>query len=109
MYHFDAMSGESPAFATVNEAPLESYVGLPTGVNESDCPEVKSMFTDLPSAVSAGQLAIIFFFSKNPKLVRSAGRTACERIATVLSRSWGSYPRSHHGGKESLQSHVVEE
>ena len=60
MYHFDAMSGESPSFATVNEAPLESYVGLPTGVNESDGPEVKSMLTDLPSAVSAGQLAMIF-------------------------------------------------
>lgn len=59
MYHFDAMSGESPAFATVNEAPFEPYVGLPWGVNELDSPEVKSMFTDLPSAASAGQLAMV--------------------------------------------------
>ena len=57
MYHFDAMSGESPACATVNETPFESYVGVPSGVKELDSPEVKSMFTDLPSAVSAGQSA----------------------------------------------------
>ena len=50
------MSGESPDFATVNEAPFESYVGAPWVVKESDSPDVKSIVTDLPSAVSAGQL-----------------------------------------------------
>lgn len=58
MYHFDAMRGESPACATENEAPFGPYVGLPWGVKELDCPEVKSMLTDLPSAVSGGQLAV---------------------------------------------------
>ena len=58
MYHLDAMSGESPAFATAKEAPFESYEGVPWVVKESDCPDVKSIFTALPSAVSGGQLPV---------------------------------------------------
>ena len=58
MYHFDISCGESPDFAMVNLAPLESYVGFPCGVNESEAPCVKSMLTALPSAVSGGQLPI---------------------------------------------------
>ena len=57
IYHFETRRGESPDAATVNEAPFEPYVGLPWGVNESEAPDVKSIFTDLPSAVSGGQLA----------------------------------------------------
>lgn len=53
------MSGESPAFATAKEAPFESYEGMPWVVKESDCPEVKSIFTALPSAVSGGQLPVM--------------------------------------------------
>ena len=56
MYHFEVTRGESPGLATVKLAPLESYVGLPWGVKESDGPSVKSMLTDLPRAGSAGQL-----------------------------------------------------
>ena len=56
MYHFDISSGESPDFATVKEAPLESYVGLPCGVKESDAPAVKSILTAFPSAGFGGQL-----------------------------------------------------
>lgn len=54
MYHFDVSVGESPVFATVNAAPLESYVGFPWGVKLSDA-EVKSMLTVRPSAESGGQ------------------------------------------------------
>lgn len=56
MYHFELSRGESPGSATVNEAPLESYVGLPCGVKESEGPAVKSMVTALPKAGFAGQL-----------------------------------------------------
>lgn len=56
MYHLEVNCGESPGLATVKLAPLESYVGLPWGVKESDGPSVKSMLTDLPRAGSAGQL-----------------------------------------------------
>ena len=56
MYHLDVNWGESPPFATVKPAPSVEYVGLPCGVNESDCPDVKSILTDLPRAVSGGQL-----------------------------------------------------
>ncbi len=59
MYHFDTNCGESPDFATVNLAPLESYVGFPWGVKESEAPCVKSILTNLPSAVSGGQLPTI--------------------------------------------------
>lgn len=58
MYHFDVNWGESPDLATVNEAPLELYVGLPWGVKESDAPSVKSIVTDLLRAGSAGQLPV---------------------------------------------------
>lgn len=58
MYHLDAISGESPDFATVKEAPFELYVGVPWLVKESEAPEVKSIVTSLPSAVSAGQLPV---------------------------------------------------
>ena len=54
-YHFEVIVGESPDFATVKPAPFESYVGAPEAVNSSDAPEVKSMLTLLPRAVSAGQ------------------------------------------------------
>ncbi len=60
MYHFEAISGESPDFATVKEAPFESYDGEPWAVNESDGPDVKSMVTSLPSAVLGGQLPMDF-------------------------------------------------
>lgn len=56
MYHFELSCGESPDLATVKVAPLESYVGLPWGVKESDAPSAKLMLTDLPRAGSAGQL-----------------------------------------------------
>lgn len=59
MYHFDVSWGESPDLATVKEAPLESYEGLPCEVKESEAPEVKSIVTDFPSAVSGGQLPIM--------------------------------------------------
>ncbi len=59
MYHFDVNSGESPDFATVKAAPLESYVGLPFDVKSSEGPWVKSMVTDLPRAGSAGQLPAV--------------------------------------------------
>lgn len=49
------MRGESPGFAIVKPAPLLPYVGSPVGVNWDEGPEVKSMVSDLPSAVSAGQ------------------------------------------------------
>ena len=60
MYHFEVSWGESPDLATVKPAPFESYVGFPWGVKESEDPDVKSMVTDLPSAVSAGQLPVIY-------------------------------------------------
>ena len=56
MYHLDAINGESPDLATVKEAPFESYDGEPWVVNESEAPDVKSMVTSLPNAVSGGQL-----------------------------------------------------
>ncbi|KAL8757778.1 MAG: hypothetical protein Q9184_004116 [Pyrenodesmia sp. 2 TL-2023] len=56
MYHFELSRGESPGSATVNEAPLESYVGLPCGVKESEGPAEKSTVTALPKAGFAGQL-----------------------------------------------------
>lgn len=59
MYHFDINCGESPGAAMVNLAPLESYVGFPWGVKESEGPCVKSILTDLPSAVSGGQLPTV--------------------------------------------------
>lgn len=56
MYHFEFSCGASPDLATVKEAPLESYVGLPWGVKESEAPEAKSIATALPSAVFGEQL-----------------------------------------------------
>jgi hypothetical protein len=55
MYHLDVSKGESPDFATVKVTPLELYVGLPVATKLSELPLVKSMLTDFPSAVSAGQ------------------------------------------------------
>lgn len=54
MYHFEVSWGESPDLATVNETPLESYVGLPCGVKLSE-DEVKSILTVRPRAESGGQ------------------------------------------------------
>lgn len=75
MYHFEVSCGESPDFATVKEAPFESYVGLPCGVNESEDPDVKSMFTVLPSAVSGGQLPGIWISDELASLLRSDRKT----------------------------------
>ena len=75
-------------------------------MNELDCPEVKSMVTDLPSAVSAGQLAMgcqqQAQTGPEPKTL-----TTCERIAigVALSRSRSSCPCSHDGGNECLRPH----
>ena len=57
MNHFEFRPGESPDFATANDAPLESYVGPdPTGRNSPEAPRVKSILIDLPRAGSAGQV-----------------------------------------------------
>ena len=56
MYHLELTCGASPDLATVKEAPLESYVGLPCGVKESEGPEAKSIATALPNAEFGGQL-----------------------------------------------------
>ena len=92
MYHFDVNCGESPDLATVNEAPLESYVGLPWGVKESDAPFVKSTVTDLPRAGSAGQLPVhplvsILRLGVGPFSVH----TTCEGVAGRVSLSYRRY------------------
>lgn len=56
MYHFEFNCGASPDLATAKEAPLESYVGFPCGVKESEAPEAKSIATALPKAVFGAQL-----------------------------------------------------
>ena len=58
MYHFEVNCGLSPPLATDKPAPSDEYCGLPCGVKESDSPDVKSIFTDFPSAVSGGQLPV---------------------------------------------------
>ena len=104
MYHFDAIKGESPSFATANEAPLESYVGLPEGVKELDSPEVKSILTDLPRAGSAGQPAVIILAIR-PIGLGGSGLTTSERIATLSAR----YPCRQDDREEYLRSHIEEE
>lgn len=52
MYHFEEMEGESPDFEMVKAAPLELYVGAPDAVKSLEEPEVKSILTLFPSAVS---------------------------------------------------------
>ena len=87
MYHFETRSGESPDPATVNEAPFEPYVGLPWAVNESEAPEVKSIFTDLPSAVSGGQLPLRLLADDLIIETSLKIHTTCERIAVGVGLS----------------------
>ena len=54
MYHREVSCGESPDCRTLKPTPLEPYVGLDWGVKLSEAPCVKSMFTVLPNAESAG-------------------------------------------------------
>ncbi len=79
MYHLDAMSGASPDPATVKEAPFESYVGVPWAVKESDCPAVKSILTDLPSAVSGGQLPVVILEFKPANFLLGSGNVPSVR------------------------------
>ena len=62
-------------------------------MNELDSPEVKSIFTDLPNAVSAGQLALECL-SARCEPIGSQVLTTCERVAIAvgLSRSWDNCP-----------------
>ena len=55
MYHFDVNCGASPGEDTVNDTPSELYVGLPSGENWFDGPEVKSADIEPPSAGSGRQ------------------------------------------------------
>ena len=57
IYQLEMRVGESPFSDIVNAAPLvESYVTVPSAVNWSDFPLVKSISRDVPSAVSGSQL-----------------------------------------------------
>ena len=86
MYHFEAISGESPAFATVKEAPFESYEGEPVAVKESEAPEVKSIVTAFPRAVFGGQLPIKGISKCNYQLSRNVN-TACEWVTVGIGLS----------------------
>ena len=76
MYHFEFSCGASPDLATVKEAPLESYVGLPCGVKESEAPEAKSIATALPSAVFGEQLPETFLAGLSGHMVCALQLTA---------------------------------
>lgn len=85
MYHFEVSCGESPDLATVKEAPLESKVGLPCGVKESDGPLAKSTETDVPKAGSAGQLPKDTIRYSTWFAPQHGKRTACKWVAGRVS------------------------
>lgn len=86
MYHFDIIVGASPDLATVNEAPLESYVGAPCAEKESEAPEVKSIVTLFPNAVSAGHDPSVGLQVVDVCCTAGWAKSRAEMVAMVASR-----------------------